>query len=97
MRCLLAVSVLLLLCCLPSLAANEALVKDCDYWLTGKDEAEQKELLKACDRIIEDKSFPKAHRALAYAEKASAASRGDRKDDAIPLLDSVRGLRGRVG
>ena len=86
MRCLLAFSVLLL-CCLPSLAADEAVVNDCDYWLIGKDEAEQKERLKACDRIIEDKSFSNAHRALAYAERANAASREGRKDDAIANLD----------
>ena len=85
MRCPLAFAVLLLTC-LPSLTADEKEVHDCDYWLLGKDEAEQKERLKACDRIIESKSS-KAHRALAYAERASAASRENRKDDAIANLD----------
>ena len=85
MRYLLAFSVLLL-CCSPAVAEDEAVVKDCDYWLLGKDEAEQQERLKACDRIIGDRSFSTAHRALAYAERASAASRADRKDDAIANL-----------
>jgi tetratricopeptide (TPR) repeat protein len=85
MRRLLAFSVLLLWC-LPSLAADEKTVEDCDYWLLGKDEAEQKERLKACDRIVGDKSFSKSHRALAYAERASAAGRGNRNDDAIANL-----------
>jgi tetratricopeptide (TPR) repeat protein len=86
MRCLLA-CVVLALSPLPSRAADDKLVHDCDYWLLGKDEAEQKERLKACDRIIEGKAYSKADRALAYAEKASAASRADRRDDAIANLD----------
>ena len=76
----------LLLSCLPSFSTDEKAVEDCDYWLLGKDKAEEKERLKACDRIIEDKSFSNAHRAMAYAEKASAASRENRKDDAIANL-----------
>lgn len=86
MRCLLA-SVVLALSHLAPLAGDATLVNDCDYWLLGKDEAEQKELLKACDRIIEGKPFSKAHRAMAYAEKASAASRANRTNDAIANLD----------
>ena len=90
MRSPLAFAVLLL-CCLPSLAADETVVHDCEYWLTGKDEAEQKELLKACDRIIEDKSFSKADRAMAYAEKASAASREEPERRCYRELRSIAG------
>src|SRR4029079_1335625 len=77
---------ILLLSCLPSLTADETVVHDCEYWLLGRDEAEQKKLLNACDRIIEGKGFSKTHRALAYAERARAANRQDRKDDAIANL-----------
>jgi tetratricopeptide (TPR) repeat protein len=45
--------------------------------------------LKACDRIIEDKASSKAHRAMAYAERAKAASRAERKDDAIANFQSL--------
>ena len=85
MRCLLAFSVLLL-CCLPSLAADEKVVYDCDYWRLGKDEAEKAKLRKACDQIIGDKAFSKADRAMAYAERASAASSASRPDEAIEDL-----------
>ena len=85
MRCLLAFSVLLL-CCFPSLAADETVLHDCEYWLLGKDKSEQATLLKACDRILDGKGFSKAHRAMAYAELARAATRQDRKDDAIANL-----------
>jgi tetratricopeptide (TPR) repeat protein len=71
---------------LPCLASDDKAVHDCDYWRLGKDEAEQAELRKACDRIINDKSFSKADRALAYAERASAASSDSRRDDAIADL-----------
>jgi tetratricopeptide (TPR) repeat protein len=72
--------------CLPSIAAGDKVVEDCDYWLLGKDDAERQERLKACDRIIAGKGFSKANRALAYAEKASAASRNERNDEAIAAL-----------
>ena len=85
MRCLLAFSVLLL-CFLPSLAADETVVHNCDYWRLGKDEAEKAKLLKACDQIIGDKAFSKADHAMAYAERASAASSASRQDDAIEDL-----------
>ncbi len=71
---------------LPCLASDDKVVHDCDYWRLGKDQAEQAELRKACDRIINDKSFSKADRALAYAERASAASSDSRRDDAIADL-----------
>ena len=76
----------LLVCCLPSLAADEKVLHDCEYWLLGKDKSEQATLLKACDRIIAGKGFSKADRAMAYAEKAKAASREERNDDAIANL-----------
>ena len=82
MRCLLAFSVLLL-SCLPSLAADEKVVHDCDYWRLGNDEAEKAKLRKACDQIIGDKAFSKADRAMAYAERASFAANDKRSDDAI--------------
>ena len=85
MRCLLAFSVVLV-CWLPSLAADEKVLHDCEYWLLGKDKSEQATLLKACDRIIEGKGFSKADRAMAYAEQARAASREERNDDAIANL-----------
>ena len=85
MRSLFAFAVLLL-SSLPSLAADETVVHDCEYWLLGNDKSEMATLLKACDRLIEGKGFSKAHRALAYAERARAASRQDRKDDAIANL-----------
>src|SRR5688572_28272527 len=85
MRSLLAF-VVMLLSSFPSLAADEKEVHDCEYWLLGKDEAEQKERLKACDRIIEGRDYSKADRALAYAERASAASRAERRDEAIENL-----------
>ena len=71
---------------LPCPASDDKVVHDCDYWRLGKDEAEQAELRKACDRIINDKSFSKADRALAYAERAGAASSDNRRDDAIADL-----------
>ena len=85
MRCLSAFSILLL-CCLPSSAAKEKILHDCQYWLLGNDESEQATLLKACDRIIKGKGFSKADRAMAYAEQARAASREERNDDAIAHL-----------
>ncbi len=72
---------------LPCPASDDKVVHDCDYWRLGKDQAEQAELRKACDRIINDKSFSKADRALAYAERASAASSANRRDDAIADLN----------
>ena len=80
-------AVLLIASWLPCLASDDKVVHDCDYWRLGKDEAEQAELRKACDRIINDKSFSKADRALAYAERASAASSDNRRDDAIADLN----------
>ena len=76
----------LLLVCSSSLASDEQTVHACDYWLLGKDEAEQKERLNACDRIIDGKGFSNADRAMAYAERASAASRAERRDEAIENL-----------
>ena len=55
----------LLVCRLPSLAADEKVLHDCEYWLLGKDKSEQGTLLKACDRIIAGKGFSKADRAMA--------------------------------
>ena len=85
MRYLFAFSVLLL-CWLPSFAADEKILHDCEYWLLGNDKSEQATLLKACDRIIEGKGFSKSDRAMAYAEQARAASREERNDDAIAHL-----------
>jgi tetratricopeptide (TPR) repeat protein len=76
----------------PCLASDDKVVHDCDYWRLGKDQAEQAELRKACDRIINDKSFSKADRALAYAERASAASSDSRSDDAIADLSQSLAL-----
>jgi tetratricopeptide (TPR) repeat protein len=91
MRSLLAFAVILF-SWLPAIAADEKVVEDCDYWLLGKDDAERAERLKACDRVITGKGFSKANRALAYAEKASAASRNTRNDEAIAALDQSLAL-----
>jgi hypothetical protein len=55
----------LLLLCGPLLASDEEVIHDCDYWLLGKDDAEEAKLVAACDRIIKDKHFDRADRAMA--------------------------------
>ena len=70
-----------------SIASDEQVIHDCDYWRLGKDEAEEAKLRAACDQIINDKHFAKAHRAMAYAERASYASNKNRSDDAIADFD----------
>lgn len=83
MRRALALAFLLLLC-LPSLAADERVIDDCDYWRLGKDEAEKASRRAACDRIIKNKKhFSTADRAMAYAELASFAEGEGRSEDAI--------------
>jgi tetratricopeptide (TPR) repeat protein len=82
-----AACALLLALCFPAVAADEKLIDDCDYWRLGKDENEKKERLQGCDRIIDDKRFSKADRAMAYAERASFASSNNRNEEAISDLD----------
>jgi tetratricopeptide (TPR) repeat protein len=77
---------------LPCLASDDKVVHDCDYWRLGEDEAEKTKRLKACDRIIQDNSFSKAERAMAYAERADAASSAERKDEAISDLSQSLAL-----
>jgi tetratricopeptide (TPR) repeat protein len=87
-RHLLAFASILLLCS-TSLASDEEVIHDCDYWRLGKDDTEKARLLSACERIIKDKRFSRADRAMAYAERASYASGQNRSDDAIADFDKA--------
>lgn len=69
--------------CSSALAADEQLIRDCDYWRLGKDEAEQARGRAACDQIIKAKKLDRAVRGMAYSERAGYASQQDRSDDAI--------------
>ena len=90
-RHLLAFASFLLLCS-TSLASDEEVIHDCEYWRLGKDDAEKAKGLAACDRIIKDKHFTPAERAMAYAERSLAATRANRNDDAIADLDQALAL-----
>jgi tetratricopeptide (TPR) repeat protein len=79
----------ILLLCSTSLASDEEVIHDCDYWRLGKDDTEKARLLSACERIIKDKRFSRADRAMAYAERASYASGQNRSDDAIADFDKA--------
>ena len=91
LRHLLAFASFLLLCS-TSLASDEEVIHDCEYWRLGKDDAEKAKLVAACDRIISDKHFAPADRAMAYAERAGFASNGSRNDDAIADFEQALAL-----
>ena len=91
LRHVLAFALFLLPCC-SSGAADEQVIHDCDYWRLGKDNAEKAKGLAACDRIIKDKHFAPADRAMAYAERAGFAANESRNDDAIADLDQALAL-----
>ena len=86
MRYVLAFAALLIIC-RPSLSADEQVRHDCEYWLLGETDADESRLVKACDRIIKDDSFPPSDRAMAYAERANFSSRDNRPVDAIADYD----------
>ena len=91
LRHVLAFALFLLPCC-SSGAADEPVIHDCDYWRLGKDNAEKAKGLAACDRIIKDKHFAPADRAMAYAERAHFAANEGRNDDAIAGFDQALAL-----